>query len=831
MAEFDLHREFHDELLSAYLDGELSAAERARVEQRLAVDPIARQMLDDLRSVSQAVQGLPVEKVGDDLRPAILQRAQEALIASREQQAATAIALLATSTANGKEHSAPVSSAGSSSKLQLPELSIGRTRRGWVWAAAAVAAAVVIMVVQRGEERDGELPSLAKRDAAPAESARRTPDESTIIRSFDDRTKIAATNNEPNGDRSVNQSTADEARESVVDRVGGTAGLPPSDAPADYFKMKSFSEGRDATVAEAAAPSGGEIAADKDKRLDTGIIAAAPPGQPLQYDFAAEPKATPGDGSDKMDIASGLPARNEPAGAATATDTFSMSRSGGENKSRMASDIAPTITESKDAAAPINRANASNRERLLVVVANVKRDALNGRAFDQKLADNQISLDVATATSPELSPGATAPIGDRESLLRDDLASNYYADWSFVAASVRELPEAQAILVEAPPEQMERLIGALDADAENVVSIAVSQLDSAGKIASTTPPTNVDFTKYRRVNAPQELRELSQQLAGGPIQPPAAGETAATPSMDQSGRRGRGLARGGRGAGGRVAAGGGGGGRGGGGGAGRGGAIAQSGLDNKSGDDKQGATDGAAPRGDVFGGGSNNISIGGSAQGFGGVNEGEIQRFGTAANGGARLSGATPLQQESRQTLSASGNLGQAEAMKQQASPVPAPGRALDFSDLGGNRSGQRDSALGIDGQGNGAAVPWLGRAKRVVLSSPAELGERRFLNFSMDAEQSTAGVIADNTLKALEDSRATSQSEELVAQDRGTRTREPNSGGQFLTPAPQPGAARQTVQVLFVLRPEPTPTAAATAAPAGPTTPATSPPPADPAK
>jgi len=45
--------------LSAYLDGELSPAERRRVDALLAESPHARRMLDELRSASQAVKSLP----------------------------------------------------------------------------------------------------------------------------------------------------------------------------------------------------------------------------------------------------------------------------------------------------------------------------------------------------------------------------------------------------------------------------------------------------------------------------------------------------------------------------------------------------------------------------------------------------------------------------------------------------------------------------------------------------------------------------------------------------------------------------------------------------
>ena len=66
---------FDDELLSAYVDGELTDAERATVEGQLRDDPQAREMVADLRAVSETLRSLPKHELGADLREAILQRA------------------------------------------------------------------------------------------------------------------------------------------------------------------------------------------------------------------------------------------------------------------------------------------------------------------------------------------------------------------------------------------------------------------------------------------------------------------------------------------------------------------------------------------------------------------------------------------------------------------------------------------------------------------------------------------------------------------------------------------------------------------------------------
>jgi hypothetical protein len=138
--------DFDDELLSAYLDDELSADQRARVEDRLAADPAARQTVEQLRAVSRAVQGLPRQTLGEDLRGAVLQRAERAMLAP-----------------------APVRRSPDDAE-PLPRFTIGRSVRGWIWAGMAVAAALLITVFQPERKQDENLPhvAVAHREAEPA---------------------------------------------------------------------------------------------------------------------------------------------------------------------------------------------------------------------------------------------------------------------------------------------------------------------------------------------------------------------------------------------------------------------------------------------------------------------------------------------------------------------------------------------------------------------------------------------------------------------------------------------------------------------------------------
>jgi anti-sigma-K factor RskA len=68
--------EFTEELLSGYLDGELDAEQRQAVEERLANDPAARQLLSEWRALGSALRELPHHALPEDFPQRVLQQAQ-----------------------------------------------------------------------------------------------------------------------------------------------------------------------------------------------------------------------------------------------------------------------------------------------------------------------------------------------------------------------------------------------------------------------------------------------------------------------------------------------------------------------------------------------------------------------------------------------------------------------------------------------------------------------------------------------------------------------------------------------------------------------------------
>lgn len=122
-----------DELLSAYIDGELTDEERAAVEARLESDPAARELVAEMRSLSSSLKSLPREVLAEDLRGAVLQQVGDSLVS-------------------------------------LPAAKLSMARR-LMWPAIAIAAALLLMFVQNN--REGENGPLAKVDVPAAERRER----------------------------------------------------------------------------------------------------------------------------------------------------------------------------------------------------------------------------------------------------------------------------------------------------------------------------------------------------------------------------------------------------------------------------------------------------------------------------------------------------------------------------------------------------------------------------------------------------------------------------------------------------------------------------------
>ena len=69
-----------EQTLSAYIDGELTAQEAQAVEAWLAEDSAARQLVDDLRTVSAALQQLPRQTLPEAWKQKLVERLDKSTV-------------------------------------------------------------------------------------------------------------------------------------------------------------------------------------------------------------------------------------------------------------------------------------------------------------------------------------------------------------------------------------------------------------------------------------------------------------------------------------------------------------------------------------------------------------------------------------------------------------------------------------------------------------------------------------------------------------------------------------------------------------------------------
>ncbi len=114
-----------EELISAYLDGELPPEKRAEVEKWLAESLPLRQLHDELRALRSSIESLPRHKLERDLAPTVLRRAERTVLGGAAER----------------------SVAG---KIQPGELVRSWWARGgwrrWAWPAVVAAAALLLLL-------------------------------------------------------------------------------------------------------------------------------------------------------------------------------------------------------------------------------------------------------------------------------------------------------------------------------------------------------------------------------------------------------------------------------------------------------------------------------------------------------------------------------------------------------------------------------------------------------------------------------------------------------------------------------------------------------------
>lgn len=444
MNENDSQHELADELLSAYLDDELSPAERAAVESRLLNDPAAQQTLHQLRSVSQSIQRLPLESVGADVREKILNRIQR-LEPNVPPKAA----------ADGQP-----SPAGG----ELPKITIFTSRRSWIWASLAVAAGLMIMFLDRGEENNKQLPSIAKNDTN-TEAKRRL--EEAAPRVTDGQAEVFS---------------ADKSDLARVDKPAPPPALAPAALP------MSTPAPPPATVATSAPASPAVKLGERLKATDKKEMADELVARPATSPTESPPPTVlaTGDGIAERNAVGGAMAvgRSASAGAPVAGD-------------RAAAKEAPL-----GPAAPVVEARESlpTDDTLVVVHVLAKPVAIQNKAFDKLLVSNGINIEAETIGNEATDPAKVPPAAKPESGARQ-LGSLKVA---------QPTDQVDMVLVDAPESAVNSCLADLQKDADNYASVEVEEapsLDRAKRQEQLKEKVATGFGQYNRGMIPQQQKE------------------------------------------------------------------------------------------------------------------------------------------------------------------------------------------------------------------------------------------------------------------------------------------------------------------------------------
>lgn len=162
-----------DELISAYLDDELSRDDRLRAEQLLLDRADLRRLFEELRGLRDGLRGLPKFSLGDEFSSAVLRKAERSVLQSSlptdetkgsntdEKQSTNEpapndpIAVAPPSSAT-----APISATATTSSATTPAPPIPRDHglfsRPIIWSLTAVAAALALMIYGQGGFRGDE---------------------------------------------------------------------------------------------------------------------------------------------------------------------------------------------------------------------------------------------------------------------------------------------------------------------------------------------------------------------------------------------------------------------------------------------------------------------------------------------------------------------------------------------------------------------------------------------------------------------------------------------------------------------------------------------------
>jgi hypothetical protein len=464
-----MNNESQNELLSAYLDGELTADERAQVERLLATNPGARQLLEELRALSAALKSLPRQTLGEDLSDSVLRIAERRTLSKSPDKMGT----------GAVPEPVPIVSPVPVYSEPLSKTIFRRLKnpRIWIWQIVIVAVAILLLVYNPNQNlnKNAAMPGNAERSIAMASKPgdKEASSEPTSIRAA----PPPDTDNLKSRDELiVPQKQLDTSGRSGVALADKQPVAPtaPADkqpmAPVPLVENRPVSAGlekaaKDESAAIPERPARSRAALAKTDSMQFGdkpaaddvrkeAFKSAAKGYASAAESAATPSATPAAGFTAQDQPQQQPGGTQ--AAKTMNENFSLS----QNK--------PAEPPAESESAEQFKAKAEFTDELLVVRCEITPEALNNHAFDKLLADNAI---VWSETPQENMLGENLPKAETIRSLSGKKADQTTSEPEGLdrAKGVRGIIEPsktqtlEIVYVEASPAQIEATLNGLSA--------------------------------------------------------------------------------------------------------------------------------------------------------------------------------------------------------------------------------------------------------------------------------------------------------------------------------------------------------------------------------
>ena len=424
---------FNDELISAFLDGETTPEEQARVEERLMDSVEDRHLFEDLKALGQRMQSLPQEQLGKDLTSQILRRAERRML---EVEADT----------TADEDDSPPETEPPVADPPVERRATDEDRgqwRGMIWAGAAVAIVLVLMFINRDPGNESDMA------------------EDTVAHKTD-----------------VDES-GDEAKKSnaVVDREESDSALEDAKRPSERFLgMKETSRDSDESGAvwKADAPGPADVP-DPTSGLRGSVVEDDAGADPFDGEKVADasPKVVPSKDGGKVssfDRTHGHELNSSGDGSMHLDRARSMGNRADDWKRKSTSPA-----ESREYA--VDRLAQLAGDRMLVVNLDVKPVALQEQSFDRSLAKHRILVESFAKQSA--SAGRTSSGRDNVAATTDS------GNLSVVPGAGKASGEVELVYVEAP---VDRVAAVLDELALRPDQFQLVSMDDGSRVPYAAGP-------------------------------------------------------------------------------------------------------------------------------------------------------------------------------------------------------------------------------------------------------------------------------------------------------------------------------------------------------